>query len=548
MAATTSRAWIPIVAAVCTAASLLVMLPRLLDAHFGLLDDGVILALAKQIAATPSRAFTIGVEHGRFVPAFWLFNTGVYCLVGQSATGFYVANLLILCSLITGIVLLVRAAGGTPTEASLAGALLLGSGAIVEAFYTLSKPEPLQALCLVGAIYFALIAARWDPRSIRVVVNAAASGACLLLATFLKETTVVLLPIIAAWIGASVLVHPWRARWERRVLLVLLGGALVSVSAFLLSRAFVLPATITGSYAANFDVSIDRIVASMHRWGVWLLHDYLHVLLLAVFVLPFLRGASRTQKQLLAAAAIWMAGWVAIYLPWHSQLQYYLLPFAIGAAVFCASALGVLLSVARTVTSAPGRIVRYVALPALCIVLACNFLNNRTQAIVQLIQDRSNAALITYLSTLPERSAVLLNLQEPNEYEIEIGVHLRGLRARSDVTVEYFRPAAVGAPSSRPRYVASPIVENQFSPAVRMAVFEGAAREWSHALDALIGDSADVWKVQSSARLIDIGFHRLPATILRRRWSTPSHEGTPRRIIDARTFVYGWRVSVLPNR
>ena len=527
------------------AASLMFMVPRLLDARFGLLDDGVILYMAGRIVEEPLLALRVGAAQGRLVPGFWLFNTVIYMVAGQSAPGFYVANAAILAALIIGIMLLVRSAGGSLSESALAGGLLLLSGATVEAFYTLSKAEPLQTLCLVWSMYFAVRSGASRLGSAAWAAHALASGLLLLTATAAKETTVVVFPVAVAWSVTAAMSGRWRSSPERATLLVLLGAAAGCVAAFLVARAAVMPvASVGGSYASNFQVSADRLLASGERVGRWVLHDYAHTILLAIIVLPLLGRASSVQKRLLTASAIWIAGWIAIYLPWHSLLQYYLLPFAVGASVFSAVALSLLVESARR-SNGPAltRALSGVALVLSGGVLVCNLVNNVTQARIQLLQDRANAHLVDFLSTLPVGAHVLVNVTEPNEYEYEIGLHLSELKQRSDITVNFLRPDPPERPSNGRHYVATPVCENQPDPAVRMAIWEADARARNRELDLLTGGAPDLWAFTDRMPIVDVGFHLLPSIVLRTRGHTPADGEVWRPFLDVRTLVYGWRVT-----
>lgn len=61
-----------------------------------------------------------------------------------------------------------------------------------------------------------------------------------------------------------------------------------------------------------------------------------YLLRIFVFVIVALFHKRRRQRWILVDCSIWMLGWIAVFLPWHSSLDYYLLPFTLGCAVFAA--------------------------------------------------------------------------------------------------------------------------------------------------------------------------------------------------------------------
>jgi hypothetical protein len=520
------------------------MWPRLLDPHFGLLDDGMILQAAQVIAERPGTAFTVGTDHGRFSPAFWLFYTGVYSVVGQNPAGFFAANLFILIGLTAALAFTVRAGGGSDLQAMLAAVGFLIGAPAVEAFYTLSKPEPLQALLLVMAIYLAMRGAQARSKTRRRVSGV---GAVVLLAaaSFLKETTLIVLPIVVMWALASRFARSWVEPERRQALVVLLVAGAVAATVFVATRTLVLPVgQLSGSYASNFVLTPARIGVSAARWAGWLVHDYFHLLVLALFVAPAIRGASGRERELLMGSTIWMGAWVAMYLPWHSLAQYYLLPFSLGAAVFTAVAVSVLVARARG-SERPGlRGLAYLGLVISAGVLAANLVNNRTRAAIQLVVDRTNASLIDYLASLPVGTTVFVNVDEPNEYEFEIGVHLAVLRARGDMHVDYFRPShAESLSDCRGNcVVATPLLANQIAPSVRMAVVEGDIVQRQKLLEG-VDRQRGVWSIQSVVQVVDIDFRGLLTFLPRGPLAQFDGRLAAHRFVDRQRFTYGWRVA-----
>jgi hypothetical protein len=156
-------------------------------------------------------------------------------------------------------------------------------------------------------------------------------------------------------------------------------------------------------------------------------------------------------------------------------------------------------------------------------------------------------ALIDYLATLPRNSKVLVNLQAPNEFEYEIGLHLVELKKRADIVVDYFRlqtPSAGSGPATH--YVLNPLVRNEVHPSVRYAMDEAGTTLWNRAANDFMGSRRQAtFGVRNRVRLADVGFHRLLCVGLGPRGPFC---GVPRPFIDRRLLTYGWDVYRIDRR
>src|SRR5437660_3108240 len=143
--------------------ALLVMLPRLVSPQFGLLDDGLTLQTGREVIGRWSGVLALIPETGRFFPAYWLVYSAVFAVVGARPLAFFVVNVAVLAGLLAILARLVRLSGGTSREALVTAVVFAACGPAVEAFYTLSKAEPLQ-MVWIGVALLATAAAVGDSR------------------------------------------------------------------------------------------------------------------------------------------------------------------------------------------------------------------------------------------------------------------------------------------------------------------------------------------------------------------------------------------------
>ncbi|HEX9089937.1 MAG TPA: hypothetical protein VF831_00530, partial [Anaerolineales bacterium] len=332
----------------------LLMLPRLVSPNFGLFDDGRTLVLSQGInqgvwdMSWDSAA-------GRFRPVYWLYYALVYRISGMYPLGFFLANALILAATVAALIALACTLGLSRLQAWAAGLIFALSGPVIENFYTLSKAEPLQLLAvslgLLFAVQFAHDHARW--RRMLLLMGCFIS---FLLAYLVKETTLVVIPIAAAC-GVLAWVRSLRTKEPigRKTRIAVFGASTLAGGVFFIARKLVVPVSLTGgSYSDQYSFTVQRIFASMVRWTGWLIRDF-------AFLVPLILGAlilwfALRQKQiatsnasaqdgfqaapLLLDAFIWMAAWIAVYLPWVFMQEYYALPFAFGAALAAGLAIG----------------------------------------------------------------------------------------------------------------------------------------------------------------------------------------------------------------
>jgi hypothetical protein len=438
---------------------------------------------------------------------------------------------------------------GRRSTAVVAQVLLVLSGPVVENAYTISKAEMPQAFVLLLSLV-PLVAIKGGESRGRRIFLLAASAACVFLAGLTKETGPLLAPIAASWVvregafrrlGISTDGDAWRRR------LLYLGatavGAASLIAVYFLSGSMRYAG---GAYPSGFDLSdLERLRSHAAIWFDWILRDYLY---LGFLVLPALvigvAGRRWREVGLQLDALLWMAAWVAVFVPWRFTQEYYLLPAALGAAVLGAVAFEVLIHNVRL----PGRAWRAMAAAGLGlagIAFVLTLPNNISNARVQLTVDRANAEFMAYAArNLPPDSVLLINIQDANEYTARLPVWINDLLGRPDVRVERLTSdfSRQDPDSGRPAFVALPVVENQFYPSVRLGVFQSSARQWNAAVEERWGGRLTEWFA---------AIHRFrPLTIdsscvfypLLGRYAFCQQ---PDRPIDTRPFGYGWRVERL---
>jgi hypothetical protein len=528
------------------ALAVLVMLPRLCSPEFGLLDDGLTLRTGHEVVGRWWSVVHLIPETGRFFPAYWMAYAAIVGVVGARPRAFFAVNVLLLATLLALLGRLVRWGGGTQRQAWLAAAFLAACGPAIETFYTLSKAEPLQMIW-IGVSLLATSASAsqesWPRRAALILLAATA----LLLAYATKETTLVLIPVSVGWL----VLERWsgeHAATSGRFAKAFVAINLVAAAAFAGLRWCYAPLGLTeGTYTRAYSLDPATVGGALFHIGAWLVRDFAFlapVLAVAVLVLVGIGVAENidASRRLVGYACLWMVGWLAVYVPWPVTFQYYLLPFALGAAVVSGVIIGDVASGRRSgrwrlATAAAWLLVTTGFLWSLSIV------NAVADARVQLVVDRVNADLVRFLAGAPRGSHVFVNTAYVNEHVFELPLHLSELNGRPDIIVEHVSRFAQESPSSAPVFVVTPETVNQPAPTVRIGVDEsGAAQAGSVLTPLLNGRGERVYRAAERTPVLELATHRL----LCRLWIAPPRDATycpaDRGVISWRTFVYGWQV------
>lgn len=521
----------------------ILMIPRLMEPQFGLLDDGLTLQITRAILTNGSLEVPFDLEAGRFRPIYWVYQTVLSLLADQIPLRFYIGNTLLLASAIVLIILLVQKIGGSHRQAWLTGLVFLLSGPVIENYYTLSKAEPLQAIFLLVSLILALEVVKLTSKWMKALIFVIAALS-VLLACAIKETTLVLITISLAWLVIRLLQQKNIRQsilnsFETTYFLASLAGCF----AFYVWRFGYLAAYVTGgSYTQKFQVGLLPILSTAFRWSDWLIRDYAFILPLFIFLWLFTRSkVMLAMEKTLVFSLIWMFGWLGIFLPWLYTAEYYLLPFSLGAAVFC----GVILDLVWTSLSGEIRTLRKAA--AVCIVASAILFSvtlaiNYTNARIQLTSDKKNANMVHFLATeLPFGSTVLVNYKLDHEYIQGIGLHLAEIYRRDDLKVLPFLPQEIDRRLGLDHelYLAETEVYNNIKLSTRLGIYESEAVSRNQEAEGLLSSrSALVYQELSQLRSLYIDLPRLFCLVANISRFCPIDSPT----VDHRLFTYGWKV------
>ena len=525
--------------------AVLLMLPRLADPHFGFFDDPATLRVAQQVSHGDWGA-VLETASGRARPLYWLYPAAVYALAGASPFWSFFGNTVLLALVVAGVVALAHQLGADRWEASLAGGLFVLSGPVIENAYTLSKPELQQLVWILLALLLALWAER--SRGTRRVAAVGLAGLAVAAACNTKETAVLLLPISLTWLGLGAALRRFRVAVHARgylrdpsFLMACVLGLVVYVGQ---SSLYVNPGLLREGYGSGYQIELEKMLQTARAWVDWLNRDFLY--LVPLLVLAVLRvGRLRPRLSEAARWAGWLVLWFALYLPWKFAPEYYLLPFAVGAALLGA----LLVSVLRQVVVQEKGGWRAAAAAALVLsglLFVLTLPNNYTNGRLQLAIDSANAEMLDdVLESAPPNAVVLLNHPEGGEYSVHFPSLVTEQGGRSDLTVAVFRsqdPKAEGW-EGKTILVVLPVFENQFYPSVRLGVFAHDAARWNEGARAYLGAAArPAFRATQRFRLFNVDAARLfcPAVPQLGYCAVPN---TP---FDGRLLEYGWEIYFLP--
>jgi hypothetical protein len=523
--------------------AVLLMVPRLLNPQFGLYDDGRMLVTADKITHGTWYTGLDSIE-GRFRPVYWLWFSLSYLVGGKNPFWFYLANTLALVFLTAGLIFLVGAVGGSRFQAGLAGFIFILSGPVPESFLTL-KGDVIQLVWMLLS-FAALPLAIHAKRPVGKILGITLTTLPLLLADLTKETALALLPISLAWyllarFWSGYVTDPAR-RAARGVYLL---ANLISALLFFLFRTLATPRQISaGTYTGQYLIDLGQMTVSALRWAGWLVHDFFWITPLLILGMILLALRYRLAgTTLLIDSLIWMGAWVGVYLPWNFMAEYYMLPFAIGLAVFVSAGMAALIAIFRESRRVRGAILAGIGLSL--VLLAGELMNDLTSIRIQLAIDSSNARMVAFLVNSAEPdSTVLVNIQSPNEYYYEMQTQLGQLDGRPDLHVSLFSPGMTLANTPGTIYFVSPYVQNQPLLTVRMGVVEKTQKSWDNILQEYL-QGIHGWEVvaaqAASLPLTNVNYPRLFCPLIKTR----SYCAAPEPLIDTRQFNYGWIIDQL---
>lgn len=534
----------------------LVMLPRILSAQFGLLDDAVLLLNAQLFLDDVSYAWYQFQRAGRFLPTVTLVRGIIFAWAGFDPQSWYLVMTFMLIVICFMLYCIVRSYRFHRVQAVLTVLFFVASPSLIESFYTLSKSEVYLLLFVASAILFALVYPSWRGKAARVLL-AALIFLLLLLGFGTKETTLVLPLLFFAWYLFS---RAYSRKYEGFHEFVqsdgiLLGASLISCLVYWSLRSYVGIGS-SSAYSANYQLfDLEKILFNFKAFLGWVMRDYLYLLLAGIALLA-MRSLRDVRTTFFAARwLIWVGAWAGILLPWN-YVAYYLLPFSFGSAVFSGVILGRMLTflqpevLSKTNPDARPRPIRSgaahrTALAAFCIIALLSILPSAFNAAAygteQLMYDRANWQFLEQLTRLPKNSRLFLNLPPHHEYFIETKRYARSILNRGDLRIEALQPpmTLTAGPAV---YVASPVFPSQVLPQVRALNSPDIVESRRH-LGALFQNSKLIYSDTIKRPLIDIGFHRLLSSL-----RIGDMIGFSKRTVFVfTTLEYGWEIWKYPT-
>jgi hypothetical protein len=375
-----------------------------------------------------------------------------------------------------------------------------------------------------------------------------ASAFSLSIAYFTKETAHAMLLISAIW--SLTTIDQIRNAQNRHVSETRLKYFIINiiiVGTYWGARVLSATAGISsGEDSWNYKFAREIFYTSLLRHIGWYVRDFSYLLPILLFLggLMFVvrRNDQPPRNLSLLDCVLWIASWTAIMLPWHSTLEYYLLPATLGVSMIA----GIGVSAMAKHLRDPSKAVRRLAgMTLVCVLLmsSIGLANNFTNGRIQVAVDSANSDLINYLArNMPEHGTLLVNLPEPSEYVFEIGLHLAVLKQRQDIYVRYFNSLEQATDSDA--FIVTPIMQNQLYPSVRIAVQEGGAKIWKSELDAKVGDRATlVYQTVKKVPLFTVAVEKTVCPLLMRaNVQDGVYCGVKKPAVDMGVFHYGWQV------
>ncbi len=421
---------------------------------------------------------------------------------------------------------------------------------MIEAAYTLSKPELLQCFFLTcsGA---ALVLSSQSPSRRARAGRVLLASLCVLLAALTKETTGVVLAIVLSWLAIAWIygkVNPKMAGARHSpdprefVLAAVLGVGVFGLGVLRLS-----PSTVSAAGPqANFTFTWAVIRGNANVWLDLLVRDWLYLLPLLAAAAYLVVSARRIlQVPIILGSLVWMGAWFALYLPYRFSPEYYLLPFSLGAAVLTGLLVPQVVDAARAASTA-GSLLATACAALAAVLFLLTIPNDLSNAGIQLSVDKANQAMLGYVAeTMPPGGLVLVNIRADVEYLWQVGPMLHIVQNRPDLAVEPYPASGVPpAYGGRPAVVVSPIIENVPLPSVRLGIPEEASRGWEASLlQELEGRLELEREVRYGLTLLIVDSPRLIC------FAAPQigYCQRPHTPVDTRRFSAGWRMYSLSD-
>jgi hypothetical protein len=239
-------------------------------------------------------------------------------------------------------------------------------------------------------------------------------------------------------------------------------------------------------------------------------------------------------------AAVWMAFWLGMYIPWHFAVEYYLLPFAAGTAVVS----GVLLVEILGFITQPVRFWRWVGIGTLALtamLLLVSQVNSYTDATIQLAQDAANAHVLEYIAdNAPDRSRVMVNIQLANEYIEQMQLMLANYYHRPDLDLVIYQGEDLSHMKLQAQLTYFLVAEltNQPKMTVRMGLDEPSLQVWNASVLPALSTWNEVYQVSEDPPILTLDFPRLMCSVIQPEKYCSADAG----LVNYKQFHYQWLV------
>jgi hypothetical protein len=520
--------------------SLVIMLPRLLSPNFNFEDDGIILQTAQKVLA--GDVHWIFVDYGsRFRPLYWLGFVPLNIIGGKNPFLYYCSNTIILIALSFLIVRLVKDNGGTKLQACLSGFLFTLSSPVIETFYTVSKAEHYQLFWLLLSLLIIL----WvgQKNLIGKILAFLLTTSAILFALMVKETTIVILPIAFGWLFLT-----WIFNRRDKSTILFVGkyflASLIAVTVFIGLEYYFLGGVLSGKgYGSNFTLTPGLMFFMLFAWSGWLLRDFysgIFCFLMLLLVLPQIRRT--VNSRLLLASAIWMCGWIVIFLAWDRVCDYYLLPFSVGFSIFCGILLGDTLGILRKLSTIKKGI-SLVLLALIALSNLINLFNNYSNAKIQLSMDRQETALMDFLTTSTlDQDRILINFDANNTFFSSGMALIQFVEGRPKINIQPFRFETANPELSPQISYYLITVETQNEPLFSVRGSWGNQKN-NQALEGILGPSPKpVFIAQESFRMISFNPINIVCPFVKGGYLEYLYCSYHLPVMDLRPYTYAWQV------
>lgn len=538
---------------------LIIMMPRILSAQFGLLDDGVLLLSAQYAQKDFYSIFYQFQGAGRFLPTATFLRLVTFSIAGFNPQIWYIVSTVILIIICIQLSYIVSKSDSGRSGQIFSLLFFLASPSLVENFYTLSKSEVPMLLFISTGIVLAINFSLSESTFGRIF-SALACFFSLLFAFGAKETAIVLPILFLCWLLVSRILTKKSTETTNLLfndaLLLFLGSTLSGIIYWSV-RSVIIGNSSTGLYADGYQIlNIDKLLTNFVSLLGWIIRDFPYLVLsfAAVLLLPALRETKFLANIL--RWGLWMGAMGAVLLPW-GYTSYYLLLFSFGSAIFNGMIIAKIYELLRhqflknttKQTSHShqepmnGVISPLIFFVASLLLFLPSGINAIAFASEQLILDRANWRLVESITKLPSKSRLYINLPEQVEYTFEIQLFVNKILNRPDISVLPYRPPIYHQPDES-SYLANLVFQGQILPSVR-ALHGPTVTAWGLCLqDADLNPNKTHFSTRISRPILDVGLHRLLSFLKVGDMVGQSDRG----ILTISMLSYGWDVwELAPN-